>query len=141
MIRVLLVLIPIVLFIGVPLAASITAESRSAPEQGNSLEGGFVVYRDWQVENPFAAGVLKGLTLMMFPRHFLGEGWRLGDKEDPYAVSGLVHQHMTNMSIVPYRTGMVAGLAFWLSIYLAMVCRHLNKLKPVAEHSARLVHR
>ena len=139
--RLFVVLMPVVLLVGVPVAVLTNGESRGMPKHGSAGDGDFVAYRDWQIENPFVAGALKGLTLMLIPRPALGEGWRLGDREDPYAVSGLVHRHMTNMSVVPYRIGMAAGFAFWLSMYLAMVYRYLNKLEPAAEQSMRYAHR
>lgn len=85
-------------------------------------------YRDWQVEKPFQAGVWNGLSMGFFPSSKFGEGRRVSEFNDLYAVSGSVHEQMVQVSEIPYQLGTGLGVSFWISVVFAGIYRLLNKL-------------
>lgn len=85
--------------------------------------------RDWQVERPLSAGVLKGLTLGVFPRTRYGEGARPASVHDPYGMSLAVYREVARLGCSQYRVGLVSGIAFWMFCAGGGLFRRLTTLK------------
>jgi hypothetical protein len=85
--------------------------------------------RDWQVERPLSAGVLKGLTLGVFPRTRYGEGARPASAHDPYGMSLAVYREVARLGCSQYRVGLVSGIVFWMFCAGGGLFRRLTTLK------------
>lgn len=85
--------------------------------------------RDWQVERPLSAGVIKGLSLGVFPRTRYGEGARPASTNDPYGMSRAVYREVARLGCSQYRVGLVSGIAFWVFCAGGGLFRRLTTLK------------
>lgn len=85
--------------------------------------------RDWQVERPLSAGVIKGLSLGVFPRTRYGEGARPASTHDPYGMSRAVYREVARLGCSQYRVGLVSGIAFWVFCAGGGLFRRLTTLK------------
>ena len=74
--------------------------------------------RDWQVERPLSAGVLKGLSLGTFP------GTRYGQR----ATDASPHE-VERLGRPQYRAGLLFGGGFWVLVVAGGIHRRLTTLQ------------
>ena len=84
--------------------------------------------RDWQVERPLAAGVLKGLTLGAFPSTRFGAGGAAASPYDPYGMSAAVHAEVTRLATPQQRAGLALGAGWWLFVIGGVIHRSVHTL-------------
>lgn len=85
--------------------------------------------RDWQVERPLAAGVIKGLSLGAFPAARYGHAGAAASPHDPYGMSYAVYEEVQRLGRVQYRAGLVFGGGFWLFVVGGGIHRRLTTLQ------------
>lgn len=95
--------------------------------------------RDWQVERPLAAGVLKGLTLGAFPSARFGTGAAAASPYDPYGMSAAVYAEVGRLATAQHRAGLVLGAGWWVFVIGGVIHRSLHRLrsKRLEHHDAR----
>jgi hypothetical protein len=85
--------------------------------------------RDWQVERPLSAGVLKGLSLGTFPGTRYGQAATEASPHDPYGMSYAVYEEVQRLGRVQYRAGLAFGGGFWLLLMGGGIYRRLTTLQ------------
>ena len=85
--------------------------------------------RDWQVERPLAAGVIKGLTLGAFPAARFGTGAEAASPYDPYGMSAAVYAEVGRLAAPQHRAGLALGAGWWLFVVGGVVHRGLHTLQ------------
>lgn len=105
--------------VGLMLAASLFATNAVAQAR---------YVRDWAVERPFSAGLMKGMTVGLFPRTGYGEGGREASAYDPYGLSPLVHEEVARLGAPQYRLGVSLGLGVWIFALGGVLHRRLTTL-------------
>jgi hypothetical protein len=94
--------------------------------------------RDWQVERPVTSGVLRGLTLGLFPGPAFGHGTRAASPSDPFGMSALVHGEVQRLSARSHHLGTATGLAFWAFSAAGVVHRRRRLRQAAALEIARV---
>lgn len=85
--------------------------------------------RDWQVERPLSAGVLKGLSLGTFPGTRYGQRATDASPHDPYGMSYAVYEQVERLGRPQYRAGLLFGGGLWVLVVAGGIHRRLTTLQ------------
>lgn len=105
------------------LAISILAVERDAVP-GNIVEG-----RDWQVENAFLSGALRGITLNVFPLAKFGDGMAKAHEADVFVMTIAEYRYSVAHGGTAHVLGIIIGNFFVIFTLIGFLPKTFRKLK------------